>query len=175
MIRPDYQARGVNATLENEPGTYWTEFRIQSAAEFQFDVYRIASEVARKWLGPSAVGADVGCGYPTKLALLEEELASVTLFDQPTMEALIMQDFPGRRFVPVNLENPTATGERYDLVVCADVLEHLIDPDPCVAFLREMVGVGGFLVVSTPERDILRGKDCVASPKLEHVREWTKD
>lgn len=173
-IREDYVARAVNATIEAAPGDYWTETRKITAGEYQFDVYRVAAELARKRLSLETAAADIGGGYPSKLSLVEPFVASIDLYDQPSMAGLVERDFPGQTFHAIDLERPHTVEQRYDLVICSDVLEHLLDPDPCVAFLRKITKPTGYLVISTPERDVVRGPDCLASPKLEHVREWNR-
>ncbi len=44
----------------------------------------------------------------------------------------------------------TLRGERFDVVVCADVLEHLDDPETTLAALEAMLSPGGCIVVSLP-------------------------
>jgi SAM-dependent methyltransferase len=77
-------------------------------------------------------------------------------------------------FRGMDLEAPDGTDLHgaFDLVICADVVEHLLDPDPCVRFLGALLRPDGIAVVSTPERDIMRGPACITSPKAVHVREW---
>jgi 2-polyprenyl-3-methyl-5-hydroxy-6-metoxy-1,4-benzoquinol methylase len=116
---------------------------------------------------------DVGAGYPAKLPLLGD-VKEITLVDQSTLAPLVARDIPHVAFVPDDLENPTKLRERkFDLVICADVLEHLMDPDPCLQFIKN--STARFAVLSTPERDVVRGVDCMTSPKAEHVREWNAD
>ena len=92
------------------------------------------------------------------------------------MAPLMAERFPDYRFVPVDLERGLPdTGLRYDCVVCADVVEHLLEPGALIASLRECVAASGRLYISTPERDALRGAGCTSSPHEEHVREWSKD
>jgi SAM-dependent methyltransferase len=131
----------------------------------------MAAAIRRKQGGCSV--ADVGCGYPTKLARLICPLTeSLTVFDQASVEALIQSDFPELDFVPIDLETPGEPPARFDFVVCADVVEHLLDPNPLLAFLSRLVAPDGLLFLSTPEREIIRGEDCLSSPNREHVREW---
>jgi SAM-dependent methyltransferase len=120
---------------------------------------------------------DVGCGYPWKFALMIRPVAGRQLLvDQPSTASLVRELCPGADFLGVDLEQIDGElRERFDLVICADVLEHLVDPDPCVAFIRRHLSASGWAVFSTPERDFLRGRGCDHCPKREHVREWNSD
>ena len=42
------------------------------------------------------------------------------------------------------------SGERFDCVVCADVLEHLVDPDGVLTALRRLLSADATVVVSLP-------------------------
>ncbi|WP_174436253.1 class I SAM-dependent methyltransferase [Azospirillum brasilense] len=176
FLKAGYVSLTAVETVEAEPGDYWTPWRIEMASIYQWHVYEAARDVARGMPERPHV-LDVGCGYPIKLhRLLAPASASVTVVDQPTLAGRIAADFPELRFVPVDLERPDADlGARFGLVICSDVLEHLLDPDPCVAFIKRHLAPGGVAVFSTPERDILRGRDCLRSPKPEHVREWNRE
>lgn len=56
------------------------------------------------------------------------------------------------RFVPGDLENgiPSAVGEGYDVVVAADVLEHVRHPETLLANIRGVVKPDGRVIVSVP-------------------------
>ena len=43
-----------------------------------------------------------------------------------------------------------ARDERFDIIVCADVLEHLAEPVPVLRRLREYLAVGGSFLISVP-------------------------
>jgi 2-polyprenyl-3-methyl-5-hydroxy-6-metoxy-1,4-benzoquinol methylase len=167
FIKDGYAPRGRAETIEANVGDYWTDVRIRMASFYQHEVYRRAGEILRTNQLKSVL--DVGAGYPAKLGLLGN--VDITLVDQPTLQERLRTDFPNVEFVADDLENPTSLHDRkFEVVISADVLEHLIDPDPCLDFIREKTS--RFAILSTPERDIIRGEDCMASPKAEHVREW---
>ncbi|HMQ21248.1 MAG TPA: methyltransferase domain-containing protein [Planctomycetota bacterium] len=170
-IKDGYRARSAALTVESDPGTYWTPERIDVASLYQAAVYDIAVDCAER-MGGSLRIADVGCGYPVKTLRLQPFARRLTCFDQPTMREVIARDFEGLEFCAIDLEAPPRVEARFDLIVCADVLEHLLDPDPCLEFLRDHVSAGGIVVLSTPERDLVRGVDCMSSEKPDHVREW---
>lgn len=173
-IRPDYRARAEALTVSEDPTRYWNRERIANSDYYQYDVYRRAAEHLRASERRRFV--DVGCGYPKKVRELIAPLTDdVTLMDHPSMQGIVERDFPGMRFVGVDLEGgePAVAGRRFDCVVSADVIEHLFDPDALLERLCGLLEPGGRLFLSTPEREISRGRDCLSSPKPEHVREWS--
>lgn len=172
-IRPDYQPNLARvARVPAQGPRYWTAERIALATEYQYDVYRMAAALMRE-PGVTSV-LDVGCGPPVKLkSLLPGKALTVHLVDQPESAPLAAEVLPAARFTATDLETiDVDLGQRFDLAICADVIEHLRNPDPCLAFMRRHLSPGGVLLISTPERDILRGRDCRSCAHPEHVREW---
>ncbi|MBI1942437.1 MAG: class I SAM-dependent methyltransferase [Betaproteobacteria bacterium] len=175
-IKPEYRPNlaAGHAGAAGEPD-YWTPERIALASRYQYDVYRIAAEL----MGGAEVASvlDVGSGPPVKLkALLPEKPLVLHLVDQAQSALLAAKLLPQAVFTAADLETiDLDLGRRFDLAICADVIEHLRDPDPCLAFIRRHLAPGGALLISTPERDILRGLDCRSCPHPMHVREWNRD
>jgi SAM-dependent methyltransferase len=175
-IKPDYQPNlaASNAGESAEPYC-WTPERLALASRYQYDVYRIAAQLMQ---GPGVSSVlDVGCGPPMKLkSLLPARPLAVHLVDQAQSAPLAAQLLPQAAFTAADLETiDLDLGRRFDLAICADVIEHLRDPDPCLRFIRRHLAPDGVLVISTPERDILRGRDCRSCPHPDHVREWNRE
>ena len=176
FIRADYTARDEALTVESASGQYWTKERIKTASQFQYDVYSYARDLLAARPAGQRAFADIGCGYPFKTAHIVADIAdSAMVVDQPTLQDIVARDFPALEFASMDLEQPAALDQKFDVVVCADVIEHLLSPDQCIENLKGLVKPDGYIVLSTPERAVLRGADCLSSPKPEHVREWTKD
>jgi hypothetical protein len=61
-----------------------------------------------------------------------------------------------------------------DLVVCADVIEHVLDPDELVEFIHAMNP--RYVIFSTPERDLVYSPEDhrrFGPPRnFGHLREW---
>jgi SAM-dependent methyltransferase len=62
---------------------------------------------------------------------------------------------PWRRYVTLDypafdLCAPLTVGETFDVVICEQVLEHVVDPCAAVANLRDLCAPGGHVIVSTP-------------------------
>ena len=41
-----------------------------------------------------------------------------------------------------------------------------------ISYIKKYCHENTYIIITTPERDILRGKNCNRSPKNVHVREW---
>lgn len=173
-IKPSYTARAEAPTFVGDIHEYWNGARQQAASSFQWPVYAAAADFIRRAKARSFI--DVGCGYPAKIgALIEPVSSDIHLIDQPSMAPLVARDFPGYRFTGTDLEgDPSGIDLSADCVVCADVIEHLMNPLPLLELLRRLLEPGGRLFLSTPERDHVRGRDCNESPNPEHVREWNQ-
>lgn len=174
-IKPSYSARSEAPTFVGDIGDYWDSARQQAANTFQWPVYAAAADFIQRSEGRSFI--DVGCGYPAKIgSLIAPVTSDIHLIDQPSMAPLVARDFPDYRFTGANLEEEAEEIELTgDCVVCADVIEHLMNPMPLIDLLRRLLKPNGRLFLSTPERDNVRGKSCNESPNPEHVREWNQE
>lgn len=171
-IKPGYRARSARS-FDLAPGErYWNAERIAASHAFQYPVYQLARSLLRRRGARSFL--DVGAGPGTKVAELIAPLCSdLVLVDQPSSQEFAQRLLPGARFIAANLDSiDLQLGRGFDLITCADVLEHLENPVPCLHFIRNHLNPGGIALLSTPERDRLRGPGCSESPHPEHVREW---
>jgi SAM-dependent methyltransferase len=176
FIKPGYRPNLSQNSYDAADGdAYWTQERLNIGATYQYDVYAAALELI------AADGKnnllDIGCGPPQKLSrLLAGKTLNVCLVDQPSTATLAARLLPEAKFVGADLEDiDLDLGARFDAIICADVIEHLLNPDPCLAFIRRHLTIDGMLFISTPERDVLRGSECIDSPHPMHVREWNRE
>lgn len=172
-----YAQRASNQTLDanrGDSGEYWSPWRIAESGKWQHHVYLWAARMAVDRRAASVL--DVGCGVCTKLVKHIAPLCGdVTGMDQPA--ALAAARALGVRLAldPIDLERPPESlGRTFDLIICADVVEHLLDPDPMLRMIRSGMHARSVAVFSTPERDRERGRACMSSDKPEHVREWSR-
>lgn len=153
---------------------YWNPERIAASRKWQRHVYARAARLVRERALRSVL--DVGCGPATKLAeLVAPVCPDIAGIDQPSaIAAALRLGVPGA-FRAVDLERPESVDvwRTFDLIIFSDVIEHLLDPGPCLALIRRFCHAGSLVLVSTPDRARLRGRSCMASEKPEHVREWT--
>lgn len=171
-IRNDYRHGSEAHTRVDDAADYWTDTRILAAGHYQYYVYKVAAQYLKKM--KHRFFADVGCGYPTKVhQLIVPHTNDVVLIDQPSVANIVQKRFPKLHFSPLDLERQNSHFQgKFDCVVSADVIEHLLEPDSLLAFIKHILKPDGIALISTPERDIQRGLDCLYCPKPEHVREW---
>jgi 2-polyprenyl-3-methyl-5-hydroxy-6-metoxy-1,4-benzoquinol methylase len=129
---------------------------------------------------PASSALDAGCGEGETLArlggLLPEDLAAIDL--NPESAAYTAARFPTAAVETGSIAALPYPDDRFDLVLCLEVLEHIEDPDAALADL-ERVGRRDF-VISTPDEpwfrlgSLLRGKyPRSLGDHPEHVNHWT--
>lgn len=119
---------------------------------------------------------DVGCG----LCKLGDSGFCVLGVDTPEMTLAAARTWAGKdypvRFVADDLEtceHAAMWNQNLATYVCADVIEHLVDPTRLLASLAARPP-GTHLVISTPDRGRVPGASRTGPPKNKrHVREWT--
>lgn len=94
---------------------------------------------------------DVGCGFATTSARIQALGNEVTGIDS-SAEAEEIAKTRLSRFVLADVENADAidTGERFDVVIFADVLEHLAWPVSTLKTYLRLLKDGGSVLVSLP-------------------------
>jgi 2-polyprenyl-3-methyl-5-hydroxy-6-metoxy-1,4-benzoquinol methylase len=93
---------------------------------------------------------DVGCGNGVFLDQARRELAPGRLVGADISPQVIESDrrrLPGMEFHVLDLERQSLD-ERFDAVVCMELVEHCADPHAAIARLASMVG--GWLFLSVP-------------------------
>lgn len=139
--------------------------------EWQKEVY----EAARSLMLSHNLRAvhDVGCGSGYKLVHILGEFDTTGIDLEENIE-WVRQAYPDRKWIAGSFERiclPPA-----DLVICADVIEHVADPD---ALFRFIAGIArGLVVMSTPDRSLLYGWRSpfrFGPPENPtHLREWNR-
>lgn len=167
------QQRSVESHDDFSAEPYWNTQRIATSAMYQQHVYLWASSLIRQSNISSVL--DIGCGPGTKLAR----------FIQPYCTDIIGADLEGAvkiaqelhetiDFQIADLDQCKALGSRkFDLIICADVIEHLADPRIMLESIRSVCHPNTLVLVSTPDRHRLRGRQSMSSPMKEHIREWS--
>ena len=175
-VRPDYVPNISRAEVGTaNMGTYWNKQRIRLSHRYQYGVYRLAYELARKSHANTIF--DVACGPATKLNSLFGEDFDLYGFDVAEAVAICDKLHPRGTYVVTDLEKPESVEQRGfpvpDLIICADVIEHLRNPDGLLQSIRKLASDRTWLVISTPDRERLNGRSAVTPANPEHVREWS--
>jgi 2-polyprenyl-3-methyl-5-hydroxy-6-metoxy-1,4-benzoquinol methylase len=112
---------------------------------------------------------DAGCGEGYGAARLADVAARVLGVDRPEAVRIAAgrHRAPRLEFRAQDLEQLDTLGERFDLVLSFQVIEHLPDPVGFLAALARRVAPGGELIVTTPNRLMS------VSENPYHLREWT--
>lgn len=177
-IKNNYIHRKQNYTHDQYRqghNTYWNLYRLLNARFYQYHFYRYAADIAMRQKIKTVV--DIGCGPAIKLIeLLRPVVLEVIGIDQPNVINYCRKKygrFSGVNFYSDDFENPSLKQyRRVDMVICSDVIEHLQNPDNLLEYIKQFCDSKTLVLLSTPERDILRGKNNTYSPNESHVREW---
>jgi 2-polyprenyl-3-methyl-5-hydroxy-6-metoxy-1,4-benzoquinol methylase len=114
---------------------------------------------------------DAGCGEGYGAAMLAETARQVTGIDRAEAVAVARARHvhPRLTYREQDLEVLASLGERFELVVSFQVIEHLPDPARFLQALAACTAPGGLLVVTTPNRLMS------VSENPYHLREWTAE
>jgi len=170
VSEPYFLPAGYEARLEPE---YFVDEDLN--AVWQPDLYLEAAAVARR-LGSRRI-VDVGCGTAAKLAELHPEFEIVGI-DFGSNIAACRERYDFGTWIESDLDASEELG--YDdvagaVLVCGDVIEHLVHPERMLRMVRHALDQGAVaLFLSTPER-VLTSEPSDVGPPLNkaHVREWT--
>lgn len=171
-IKNGYENQAINYNdPENREDDYWSKGRQSINILFQQDTYRYAREIIKKYNIESV--ADVGCGVGEKLNKFISPLdTTVVGIDLPESINIAQKKYTGE-FIADNFDNDIPLVKRkFDLVICSDVIEHIVNPDTLINYIKKITHSNSLIIFSTPERDYHRGFDCMKSNKPEHIREW---
>ncbi len=104
---------------------------------------------------------EVGCGAGLLCLELAQKAQSVTGIDV----SHVVLNFASQvqeivraanvTFQHGDAENLAFAHERFDLVICSEVLEHLLDPERALAEIQRVVKPGGTVVLTTPSAESL--------------------
>ena len=137
-------------------------------------VYPAAAELARD-LDCSRI-IDIGCGFAGKLIELHPEFELVGVDYGPNIEHCRTYGFGAWVEWDIERDPLPALPAEDSVIVCADVIEHLVDPLRLLQALKVLLRHAAVGLISTPERDLTRGPDHVGPPQnVHHVREWNMD
>jgi hypothetical protein len=147
----------------------------------QLEVYEFAKKIVIE-NGFNTI-VDIGCGSGYKLVKLLGEFKTIGIETEPCISHL-RQTYPERQWLDSGRPEESFCEKNTldcDLIICSDVIEHIIDPDELLDYINTFCFK--YALISTPCRDILCNSDryshiyskSLYGPPLNpcHVREWT--
>ena len=143
---------------------------------WQPDVYPTAAEIARSLHCDTLI--DIGCGQARKLSVLHPEFKLIGVDYGGNMQHC-RSKYPFGTWLEADFEDismlPLPAGVlQSSVVICSDVIEHLVDPRSLMDALRQLLRHAPALVLSTPDRERTWGKTHNGPPpNPAHIREWT--
>lgn len=137
--------------------------------EWQKAVYQYADMIAKGTNFKSVV--DIGCGSGYKLIEYLGHMRTIGVELEPNY-SFCKSTYPEREWLLSDLHTlPSITP---DLVVCSDVIEHFVDPDMLLAYIKKLKP--RVCIISTPDRDMMVQRYNVNPDgppiNVHHVREW---
>jgi SAM-dependent methyltransferase len=178
-LNPDlhFLARGYTQRV---PPQYFADTD-DSGIVWQPDVYPETLALARKH--DRTVIIDLGCGRASKLVALRKQNQDLDIIgvDFGPNIGWCREHLPVGRWLAADLESATTLPLApvviaRSVVVCSDVLEHLVDPRPAMRLICWPLDHGAACaVLSTPARDKRAGAEHLGAPfNPSHVREWAQ-
>lgn len=149
---------------------------------WQPDVYPFAADYAVK-VGSKQI-IDIGCGRALKLAKLHEQHPDWEFIgiDYGANVAWCRANQRFGTWIEADLDSGKTLQAgnftvKNSILICSDVIEHLVNPVPLLRLIRKLLRQGATAVIfSTPERDLTRGKGDNGPPYNScHVREWNSE
>jgi SAM-dependent methyltransferase len=134
--------------------------------EWQDSVYQYALELFRKNQFNSVI--DLGCGSGFKLLKYFSEFVTTGIEVRQT-SAWLRSTYPDRNWI--DTEDMIPRKLQTDMVICADVIEHLSNPDQLLDAIRSIPC--RLILISSPARELVAGPFTYGPPlNPSHFREW---
>jgi len=138
--------------------------------QWQLEVYLYALGLMKKHAWRSVI--DIGCGSAYKLLTYLGDYETLGT-ELPGNVALLKERYPDRKWAVSDFSRRDLAP--VDLIICSDVIEHLVDPDGLLEFVRYVPFK--CMILSTPDRHLFYRpwhRGFWGPPKNEaHQREWT--
>ena len=134
--------------------------------EWQDEVYRFAKETAQAYDLKNVL--DIGCGSGFKLIKYFRDWKTIGMEVSKSYAAL-RRRYPERQWILGDFAS--AAPPNVDLVIAADVIEHLVEPNQLLDYIVQVNPQ--YVVISTPDRGLMRlGSHDGPPANANHIREW---
>lgn len=137
--------------------------------EFQDKVYKYAKLVFINFNLKDVI--DLGCGSAYKLKKYFPD-TNVSGYELEPTVSWLKNKYPHDKWYLSDFDSNPINA---DLVICADVIEHVLNPTDLIQYIKKMKPK--HIVISTPDRQLMvdKQKRSYLGPphNKHHVREWT--
>lgn len=170
FIKPGYAPRLI-------PEYYFVAPDAQRGRVYQPFVYPLAFSLARRAGCTTLI--DIGSGNGEKLIAAHPEFKIIGMDFGANLEAC-QQNYPFGEWREWDIDHNPAPSIplpvlKNAVLICSDVIEHLADPSKLLLTLKHWLNFVPYAIVSTPDRDLVRGVDDLGPPgNTAHLREWNK-
>ncbi|MFI5206075.1 MAG: class I SAM-dependent methyltransferase, partial [Candidatus Paceibacterales bacterium] len=129
------------------------------------------SDTLKRFFPAAGHVLDVGCGngvISRHLGNLGYDVVGIDVSEKTIENASARTSIPNVRFMKMSAEELVSSGQKYDVVICSEVLEHLTDPNALLAVLYSSLADNGKLIVTVPNG---RGpRELLVTRPLLHLR-----
>ncbi|MGG6192515.1 methyltransferase domain-containing protein [Pantoea allii] len=147
---------------------------------YQPHVYKSAFEIVKRTNAKYLI--DIGCGDGSKVAqvrLFHPDCRVIMIDHEYIIDNVVKRyDFAQYISADFDVEIPAIDESilKESVIICSDVVEHLLKPEIIIEFFRQCKHLVKAIVISTPDRVEERGYFDYGPPANPyHVREWTLD
>jgi len=151
------------AYIHRENSLYFDDSN--NSDEYQYEVYQLAYTLSKTI--PKLPVLDIGCGSGYKLVNIFKDFDTLCVELEETYKKLILK-YPDKKWQIIKNTPPKG---KFGIVILADVIEHLNNPDEMLEYLQKINFT--YLIISTPDRDDLSLSQNGPPNNLAHAREWT--
>lgn len=147
----------------------------KSKVSWQPDVYPVIEYLGKKFECNHIM--DIGCGLATKLVSMHPQFEIIGIDFGENLRRC-RNEYEFGMWIESDLEKPESIKIpekilKKTAIVCSDVIEHLVNPSFLLENLKNLMDYSPVCVISTPERDLVRGKNHFGPPtNPHHIREW---
>ncbi len=150
---------------------------LDSSDEFQKEVYQYARSLLNEHKLKTILDIGTGSGYKLVNNFRDKKFVGLDL--EPNL-SFLKKKYPLFDWRLSDFNKPPEG--KFDLIICSDVIEHLLNPDELLEFIKKIDFE--FLVLSTPERSVIQelqrsfGWDVKESGppcNVHHIREWSQE
>lgn len=96
---------------------------------------------------------DIGCSTGMLLTMIQNENESLNLYGVDKLKKSVREANKkgiNAKVVDLNSQHLPFANNKFDIVICLEVIEHLCNPDLCLSEIGRVLKKGGILFISTP-------------------------